>query len=134
MAAITIRSLPDEVVEALKKRAKRNSRSMEAEVRELLTRVVSSEAPSSGLEAHAREQVQNRRWSVPASEVDARIAANPPTREDRRVAEDWRAEFEADRMIPPDGDEFEDPWERAERHRGEWMADHTAPRSRRSTS
>jgi plasmid stability protein len=36
MATLTIRNLEDEVVGALKERAKRNRRSLEAEVRELL--------------------------------------------------------------------------------------------------
>ena len=36
MATLTIRNLEDEVVDALKARARRNKRSLEAEVRELL--------------------------------------------------------------------------------------------------
>ena len=42
MATLTIRNLEDEVVDALKARARRNSRSLEAEVRELLRDVASS--------------------------------------------------------------------------------------------
>ena len=42
MAAITIRNLPDDVVEALKQRAQKNSRSMEAEARDALTRLAAS--------------------------------------------------------------------------------------------
>lgn len=37
MASITIRDLPDDVVEGLKRQASQHGRSMEAEVRELLT-------------------------------------------------------------------------------------------------
>ena len=36
MATLTVRNLENEVVEALKARARRNNRSLEAEVRELL--------------------------------------------------------------------------------------------------
>ena len=42
MATLTIRNLEDEVVGALKARARRNSRSLEAEVRELLRDVACS--------------------------------------------------------------------------------------------
>ena len=57
MAAITIRNLPDDVVEALKQRAKKNSRSMEAEVRDALTRLAIGEAPAtSGLERMLEER------------------------------------------------------------------------------
>ena len=41
MATLTIRKLDDDVVAALKKRASRNQRSLEAEVRELLSDAVS---------------------------------------------------------------------------------------------
>lgn len=40
MASITIRDLPKEVIEGLKQQARRHGRSMEAEVRELLTQQV----------------------------------------------------------------------------------------------
>lgn len=38
MATVTIRNLPDEVVERIKRSAEGHGRSMEAEVRDLLTR------------------------------------------------------------------------------------------------
>jgi plasmid stability protein len=38
MASVTIRNLDDEVVARLKERAKANNRSLEAELREILTR------------------------------------------------------------------------------------------------
>jgi plasmid stability protein len=47
MATLTIRSLEDEVVDALKARARRNQRSLEAEVRVLLRDVVSCRSTSS---------------------------------------------------------------------------------------
>jgi plasmid stability protein len=47
MATLTIRSLEDEVVDALKARARRNQRSLEAEVRVLLRDVVSGRSTSS---------------------------------------------------------------------------------------
>ena len=43
MATLTIRNLPDETQRALKARAARNDRSMEAEVRDILQNAVASE-------------------------------------------------------------------------------------------
>ena len=45
MATLTIRNLDDEVVAALKARAKANNRSLEAEVRQLLLRSTKPLAP-----------------------------------------------------------------------------------------
>jgi len=47
VATLTIRSLDDDVVDALKARARRNSRSLEAEVREVLRGVATGDAPES---------------------------------------------------------------------------------------
>jgi plasmid stability protein len=47
VATLTIRNLEDEVVGALKERARRNHRSLEAEVRELLRAVCTSDSPAS---------------------------------------------------------------------------------------
>jgi plasmid stability protein len=47
MATLTIRNLEDEVVGALKARAKRNHRSLEAEVRELLRDAAVGDSPDS---------------------------------------------------------------------------------------
>ena len=47
MATLTIRKLDDDVVAALKLRAKRNRRSLDAEVRELLSEVVARGSPTS---------------------------------------------------------------------------------------
>lgn len=47
MATLTIRNLEDEVVGALKERAKRNQRSLEAEVRELLRAAATGDSPAS---------------------------------------------------------------------------------------
>lgn len=116
MAAITIRNLPDEVVEALKQRAKTNSRSMEAEVRDALSRLAAGEELRSGVEDRAERQERARRFSVPASEVMARIAANPPTDEERRVAKEWLEEHNTRPYDDPS--EWDDPWERAEHRRG----------------
>ena len=44
MANVTIRNLDDQVVARLKERAKANNRSLEAELREILTREVGSMA------------------------------------------------------------------------------------------
>jgi plasmid stability protein len=46
MATLTIRNLPDDVHQALRRRAADNARSMEAEAREVLRRAVAPDAPS----------------------------------------------------------------------------------------
>lgn len=110
MATVTIRNLSDDVVVALKERARRNSRSMEAEVRDVLTRLAQNDG--SGLEAGLAGRIARpRRWSVPASEIMARIDANPSTAEQDRMRRDWAAELEADRQNPFFLDPFRDPWE-----------------------
>lgn len=110
MATVTIRNLSDDVVVALKERARRNSRSMEAEVRDVLTRLAQNDA--SGLEADlAQRMTRPRRWSVPASEIMAWIDANPSTPELDRMREDWAAELEADRKNPLFDETIRDPWE-----------------------
>lgn len=45
VATLTIRNLEDNIVDALKARARRNSRSLEAEVRELLRAVANGDSP-----------------------------------------------------------------------------------------
>lgn len=101
MAAITIRNLPDEVVEALKKRAKRNARSMEAEARDVLTRVADGE---SGIERAVTEAVRVRRWSVPGNEINERVALNPAPEVDTAA---WIEDIRND----GDLEDFRDPWE-----------------------
>ena len=49
MAAISVRGLGDDVRERLRVRAARNGRSMEAEIREILTTAVSEAEPSADL-------------------------------------------------------------------------------------
>ena len=112
MATVTIRNLSDEVVAALKERARRNSRSMEAEVREMLVRALDSETASGMEEDLARRLPPPRRWSVRGDEVMAWIDANPPSPGQQKVAADWLAEIEADRDNPFFLDGLEDPWER----------------------
>jgi plasmid stability protein len=46
MATLTIRNLPEEVHQALRRRAAENSRSMEAEARDVLRRAVGADVPS----------------------------------------------------------------------------------------
>lgn len=104
MATVTIRNLSDEVVDALKERARRNSRSMEAEVRELLTRSVNDEASASGVEESLARRLPARRWSVRGDEVMAWIDANPAPPVD---AEAWLADIRSD----GDVEDFRDPWE-----------------------
>lgn len=113
MATVTIRSLSDEVVTALKERARRNSRSMEAEIRELLVRSVSGDETATAMEDDlARRLPPPRRWSVPGHELMARIDANPMSPEQKKVGADWLAEIEADRDNPFFFDDLQDPWER----------------------
>lgn len=110
MATVTIRNLSDDVVDALKERARRNSRSMEAEVRDVLTRLAQN--GESGMEAELAQRVSRpRRWSVPASEIMAWIDANPSTPEDRKMREEWAAELDAYRKSPPLDETIRDPWE-----------------------
>lgn len=111
MATMTIRNLSDEVVAALKERARRNSRSMEAEVRELLMRSVSGDASPSGMEEDLARRLPPRRWSVRGDEVMAWIDANPLTDQEKQTLDDWAAELEADRENPVLIDTWEDPWE-----------------------
>jgi plasmid stability protein len=67
MATITVRNIPDEVIEMIKERARKNRRSMEQEVRSILASVV-----------HDREQAMRRieslwkkqKRSVPKEEID----------------------------------------------------------------
>jgi plasmid stability protein len=47
MATLTIRNLDDDLVAALKERARRNHRSLEAELRSLLRDVVGERSPAS---------------------------------------------------------------------------------------
>ena len=67
MATITVRNIPDEVIEMIKNRARRNRRSMEQEVRSILSGVV-----------HDRERAMKRiesLWEkqkrpIPREEID----------------------------------------------------------------
>ena len=56
MAAISIRGLDDDVRERLRVRAARNGRSMEAEIREILSAAVSEAEPSADLFSTLRER------------------------------------------------------------------------------
>lgn len=110
MATVTIRNLSDDVVDALKERARQNSRSMEAEVRDVLTRLAKNSA--SGLEADlAQRTARPRRWSVPSSEIMARVDANPSTPEHDGMRRAWAAELEVDRQNPFFLEPLRDPWE-----------------------
>lgn len=114
MAAVTIRNLSDEVVEALKKRAKRNGRSMEAEIREALNRLAAGADLRSGLEGVMASDVTSRR-AVPLNEVMARIAVSPRDRRRQQVVRTWAEEIDAERRAHvADDEELMDPWERAE--------------------
>ena len=101
MAAITIRNLADEVVDALKERARRNGRSMEAETRDILTRLAAGDA-ASGLERTAAAHAPRRR-STPWGEIAQRIRDSPPPPLD----DAWGQELYESR----DDDPADDPWE-----------------------
>ena len=123
MAAITIRTLSDEVVAALKQRAKRNSRSMEAEVRDVLTRIAAGEsaleqqlaarvratpdstAALTSVRAAGRPSgIPSPRTAVLTSDLRTWIAANPPPPVD---GDAWLADIRDD----DDVEDFRDPWE-----------------------
>lgn len=109
MATVTIRNLSEEVVAALKERARQNSRSMEAEARELLTRLSEGEEFTSGVEMSVAGRLPPpRRWSVPADEIMAWVDANPASAEEKRAAAEWADEIYRQR----DDDPIVDPWER----------------------
>ncbi|MFA6700984.1 MAG: hypothetical protein WCS28_12550 [Thiomicrospira sp.] len=76
MAVLTVRSLADEVVFALKARAKAHGRSTEAEVREILREAV---MPSEkvGLGFALQELAQT--YAISDSEVDGILAARDKT-------------------------------------------------------
>lgn len=113
MATVTIRNLSDEVVEALKARARRNSRSMEAEVRDALTRLVAHEnGDTSGLEEMLEQRYGPRRWYAHGGEINAWLDAHLAAEDDQRVAREWLAEYNA---RPYDEEPLQDPWEVAER-------------------
>lgn len=111
MAAVTIRNLSDEVVEALKKRAKRNGRSMEAEIREALNRLAADDDLGSGLENALVHAVAPYRWGRTGAEINAWIDAHPPTEEELRVAREWAHEHA---LRPDDESPLRDPWEVAD--------------------
>ena len=56
MAAVSVRGLDDQIRERLRVRAARNGRSMEAEIREILTAAVSDAEPSAELFATLLER------------------------------------------------------------------------------
>lgn len=112
MATVTIRNLSEEVVAALKERARRNSRSMEAEAREALINLV-AENDESGVEQNlARRLPPPRRWSVPAEEIMAWVDANPASEEEKKAAAEWLEELRAERENPIFDYRIQDPWER----------------------
>ena len=111
MATVTIRNLSDEVVAALKERARRNSRSMEAEAREALIKLV-DENDESGIEQNLARRLPPRRWSVPAEEIMAWVDANPASEEEKQAAAEWVEELRAERENPMFDYRIQDPWER----------------------
>ncbi|MFT4234510.1 MAG: Arc family DNA-binding protein [Microbacterium sp.] len=105
MAAVTIRNLPDDVVDRLKHRAKDNGRSMEAEARAILSDGVAGE---SAVEAVVRERVEPRskRWWITSEELMKAVEEMSPD------STSWAEEY---RHRPYDEEPFVDPWERAAR-------------------
>jgi plasmid stability protein len=67
MATITVRNIPDEVIEMIKNRARRNRRSMEQEVRSILSGVVHDrERAMKRIESLRRKQKR----PIPREEID----------------------------------------------------------------
>ncbi len=105
MAAVTIRNLSDDVVDALKARARSRGRSMEGEARAILSEAVGSE---SGLESAARERMPvrpQRRWITGQELMRAAEGMSPDSTT-------WSDEH---RNRPYDDDPLDDPWERRRR-------------------
>ncbi|MGQ0673452.1 MAG: FitA-like ribbon-helix-helix domain-containing protein [Hyphomicrobium sp.] len=55
MAQLVVRNIPDEVKDRLKKRAEQHGRSLEAEVRDILSNVASAPAPTASKEGLGTE-------------------------------------------------------------------------------
>ena len=62
MAAVHIRDIPTEVLEVLKRRAQRHERSLQGELRHILT-TVAKEEPSPPLKLHFSEARPQTTWS-----------------------------------------------------------------------
>ena len=65
MATITVRNIPDEVIEMIKSRARRNKRSMEQEVRSILTEITSDRS-----QAMKRIEMLRRKQKHPISKEE----------------------------------------------------------------
>lgn len=100
MAAITIRNLTDDVVLALKQRARRHGRSMEAEARAVLGQLAAGDAGGGAEHVLASHAGQLR--SVAWADVSRRMHINPPPPIDAA----WADELHAER----DDDPLTDPW------------------------
>ena len=72
MAALSIRDLDDDVKDRLRVRAARNGRSMEAEIRAILTAAVSEPDPSRGL----FPELMDRFGEIGGVELDLPVRAN----------------------------------------------------------
>jgi plasmid stability protein len=81
MGQILIRQLDDAVIEAMKKRAKANNRSMNAEVRDIIERAVE---PANGPTAPARRSIMEFAGSHPTDRTVEEIVA-----EIRALRDEW---------------------------------------------
>lgn len=72
MATITVRGLPDEVRDALKRRAALKGRSMEAEAREILTGAIRADiqVPNALVALHLATRENPAELELPARTVD----------------------------------------------------------------
>lgn len=78
MATITVRQLDDETRASLQRMARLNGRSMEAEVRHILTQAAGrSTKPFTTLTARVRE-IAGTTLELPHDEVDARVDFSDP--------------------------------------------------------
>jgi plasmid stability protein len=80
MAALSIRDLDDAVKEKLRLRAARNGRSMEAEIRAILTTAVTDDAPRTDLFSALTErfaQLGGSDFALPARTTTPRAASLP---------------------------------------------------------
>ena len=86
MGQLVVRNLPDEVKDRLKRRAERHGRSLEAEVRDILSQAIEPEAGSEN-SAHIVAQLVGRlsKIGITEEDVDALNESIAELRQDRRV-------------------------------------------------
>ena len=88
MGVLTIRNVDDEVIARLKARAKRNHRSLEGELRHLLSRYAVPD-PSYGLMRERARAAYGPSPAVPDDATDSRSEANDPCPDAEAEPVEW---------------------------------------------